>query len=162
LFFCLIFVVIWNRVPNKLDFRIYMCSWLLFCLVMSTAYSALLSSSMSVPFLTPTIKTFSELAKAHSEGRIKIIAHTNSLYYQMIKVCICSIHNMLIQKFLKRIFCIYRIQFKNFFQLFFLTSSLVGWMWILPTDQRFDRRNNYFIFIKISRFETESIRMGLH
>ncbi len=78
-----------------------MSSWILFCLVMSTAYAALLSSSMSVPFLTPTIKTFSELAKAHSVGGIKIIAHKSSLYYQMIKVCICSIHNMLIEKFLE-------------------------------------------------------------
>jgi hypothetical protein len=53
---------------------------------MSTAYAALLSSSMAVPFLTPTIKTFNELAKAQSEGRIKIMAHETSLYYQMIKV----------------------------------------------------------------------------
>ncbi len=59
---------------------------MLFCLVMSTAYAALLSSSMAVPFLTPTIKTFNELAKAQSEGRIKIMAHKNSIYYQMLKV----------------------------------------------------------------------------
>ncbi len=59
---------------------------MLFCLVMSTAYAALLSSSMAVPFLTPTIKTFEELAKAQSEGRIKIMTSANSIYYQMIKV----------------------------------------------------------------------------
>jgi hypothetical protein len=33
---------------------------------------------MSEPFLTPTIKTFSELTIAHNERRIKIIAHTNA------------------------------------------------------------------------------------
>jgi hypothetical protein len=79
--YCSIFSVIWNRIPNKFDFHIYLSSWMLFCLVMSIAYAALLSSLMSVPFLTPTIKTFSELAKAHNEERIKIIAHTNALYY---------------------------------------------------------------------------------
>ncbi len=41
---------------------------------------------MAVPFLTTTIKTFEELAKAQSEGRIKIMTHANSIYYQMIKV----------------------------------------------------------------------------
>ncbi len=104
--FCLIFLVIWNQIPKKFDFRIYMSSWMIFCLVMSTAYAALLSSSMSIPFLTPTIKTLSELAKANSEGRIKIIAHANSIYYQMIKVCIhiCILYS--IEKFLKRISCI--------------------------------------------------------
>jgi hypothetical protein len=74
------FSVIWNRIPNKFVFHIYLSSWKLYCLVMSTAYASLLSSSMPVPFLTPTIKTFSKLAKSHNEGRIKIIAHTNALY----------------------------------------------------------------------------------
>ncbi len=89
-FFCIIYLVIWNRVPDRFDFRIYMSSWILFCLVMSTAYAALLSSSISVPFLTPTVKTFGELATAHSEGKIRIIAHTNSIYYHMIKVVFIS------------------------------------------------------------------------
>ncbi len=78
--------MIWNRIPKKFDFHIYLSSWMLFCLVISTAYAALLSSSMAVPFLSPTIKTFDELAKAQSEGRIKIMTHVNSVYYQMIKV----------------------------------------------------------------------------
>jgi hypothetical protein len=85
-YFFKIFSAIWNRIPKKFDFHIYLSSWMLFCLVMSTAYGALLSSSMAVPFLTPTIKTFEELAKAQSEGRIKIMTNANSIYYQMIKV----------------------------------------------------------------------------
>jgi hypothetical protein len=59
---------------------------MLFCVVISTAYAALLSSTMAVPLMTPTIKSFNELAKAQNEGLVKVIVYKHSIYYNIIKV----------------------------------------------------------------------------
>jgi len=59
---------------------------MLFCIVISTAYAALLSSMMTIPLFDPTIKSFYELASAQKEGRIQVLANMHSIYYQLIKV----------------------------------------------------------------------------
>jgi hypothetical protein len=41
---------------------------------------------MTIPSLTPIIKTFEELAKAQNEGKVQVFANKNALYYQTIKV----------------------------------------------------------------------------
>ncbi len=59
---------------------------MLFCIVISTAYAGILSSSMTIPFMTPTIKTFNELAQAMKAGKIKAYTHVYSHYCQFLKV----------------------------------------------------------------------------
>jgi len=59
---------------------------MLFCIVISTAYAALLSSMMAFPFLTQTIKTFSQLANEQNVGNIHIVVHKDSIYHDIIKV----------------------------------------------------------------------------
>ncbi len=80
------FAVIWMKIPQRLDLYMYLSSWMLFCVVISTAYAALLSSMMAMPFMTPTIKSFNELAKAQNEGLIKVLVYKHSIYYNIIKV----------------------------------------------------------------------------
>jgi len=77
---------IWVKIPERTGLYVYLSAWMLFCIVISTAYAALLSSMMTIPLLNPTIKSIYELAKAQNEGRIQVMVHMHSTYYKMIKV----------------------------------------------------------------------------
>jgi len=77
---------IWIKIPERTGLYLYLSGWMLFCIVISTAYAALLSSMMTIPVFNPTIKTIYELAKAQNEGRIQIMTHMGSNYYKMIRV----------------------------------------------------------------------------
>ena len=77
---------IWTKIPNSVGFYLFLTAWMLSCLVISSAYSGLLSSIMTIPNMTPIIKSFNDLAKAQKEGKISVFGHIHSLNYKMIRV----------------------------------------------------------------------------
>ena len=59
---------------------------MLCCTVISYAYSGILYSMMTLPNMTPIIKSFNELAKAQIDGEISVFAYKHSIIYKVISV----------------------------------------------------------------------------
>ncbi|XP_055936807.1 glutamate receptor ionotropic, delta-1-like [Argiope bruennichi] len=63
---------------NVLRYRILVCSWLIFALILSSSYSAVLLSLLSVPKEMPAVQDFEELSKAVAESGYKCFVSKGS------------------------------------------------------------------------------------